>query len=130
MNKTGSHLNTFFLKNYLIVALNLYRPFVAAKSTTLIFFIFRSNKFRVSTIGVVYCLSPPGVTSLPTDIATPSRHVTLPSHEVKMSSLSPLRLSVTFRLVVSPLEPNRSNESAPSPPATLLEPADSRPPLL
>jgi hypothetical protein len=37
----------------------------------------------------------PGVASPPTDVATPSFHVTLPSHRTKMSSLPLLHLSVT-----------------------------------
>jgi hypothetical protein len=45
--------------NYLSVALNLYRPFVAAESIAWTFFIFRSNKIHISPTGIVSSLSPP-----------------------------------------------------------------------
>jgi hypothetical protein len=47
----------------------------------------------------------PGVASPPIDVATPPRHITLPSHGAKMSSLSLLHLPVMLRLVAFPLEP-------------------------
>jgi hypothetical protein len=45
-----------------------------------------------------------GVASPPVDVATPSRHVTLPSHGVKTSSLSHLHLLATLCLTASPIE--------------------------
>jgi hypothetical protein len=45
--------------NYLSVALNLYRPFVAAESIAWTFFVFRSNKIHISPTGIVSSLSPP-----------------------------------------------------------------------
>jgi hypothetical protein len=46
----------------------------------------------------------PGAAFPLTDVATPMCHITLPSHEVKTNSLSPLHLPVTLRSVASPLE--------------------------
>jgi hypothetical protein len=46
-----------------------------------------------------------GVTSPPADDAMPLCRVMLPSYEAKTSSLPLLHLLITFRPVVSPLEP-------------------------
>jgi hypothetical protein len=43
----------------LIIALNLYHPFVEAESTVLIFFIFWPSKIRINPTGIVSSLSPP-----------------------------------------------------------------------
>jgi hypothetical protein len=80
-----------FLKNkLLIIALNLYHPFVAAESTTWIFFIFWRSKIHVSSTGIVSSLSPP------VDINMSLCHVPLPSRGAKMSSLPPLHLPTTL----------------------------------
>jgi hypothetical protein len=53
-------------------------------------------------------LSPPfpllDAASHSADVATLLRHVMLPSHIVKTSSLPPLHLLVTFRPIASPLK--------------------------
>jgi hypothetical protein len=44
--------------NYLIVALNFHRSFIAAESTVSIFIIFRFSKIRVSSTDIVSSTSP------------------------------------------------------------------------
>jgi hypothetical protein len=96
---------THFKKNnQFIIALNIHRPFVAAESTTWIFFIFQPSKICVSP-GVVSSLSPLCTVSPPADIATPPCHVTLPSYGAKTSLLPLLHLPVTLCLVASSLKP-------------------------
>jgi hypothetical protein len=60
---------------------------------------FYPSKIRVNPIGIVSSLSPPQC-----HIAGRRRHVTLPSHGAKTSSLPPLHLPETLRLIASPLE--------------------------
>jgi hypothetical protein len=89
--------------NKLIVVLNLHHSFVAAESTTLFLFF---DQVRFTPVQLMS--SPPfllsGATSPPVDVATPSCHVTLSSHGVKMISLALLHLLTTLRPVASSLE--------------------------
>jgi hypothetical protein len=64
------------------------------------------------------------------NIGTSPRRVTFHSHRVKTSLLPPLHLLATVCPIASPLEPNRSIESAPPPLVSLPEPSNSYPPLL
>jgi hypothetical protein len=60
MNKIISHLHIFFKKlNQFIIVVNLLCPFIAAESTTWIFFIFWPSKIYVSLTEVVSSLSSP-----------------------------------------------------------------------
>jgi hypothetical protein len=56
-------------------------------------------RLRSRYLGTGYDTSPRS------DITTPPRHVTLPSHGAKTSSLPLLYLSVILRPVASPFEP-------------------------
>jgi hypothetical protein len=84
------------LKKLLIVALNLHYP--QLNRTREFSSFFRPVRF----MSVQPTSSPPfplpAVASPPVDVGTPPRHVTLPSHGVKTTSLPPLHP------VVSPLE--------------------------
>jgi hypothetical protein len=89
--------------NKLIVVLNLHHPFVAAESTTLFLFF---DQVRFTPVQLMS--SPPfllsSATSPPADVATPSCHVTLSSHRIKMIALALLHLLTMLRPVTSSLE--------------------------
>jgi hypothetical protein len=92
--------------------------FVTAESTTWVLFIFWPSKIRVNPTGVVSSFPLLGAASPLTDLATALRHIALPfhgaktsslpplpSHGAKTSSLPPLHLPAMLHPVVSPLEP-------------------------
>jgi hypothetical protein len=111
MNKTRSHLHIFSKKNYLIIALNLHRLFVATESTMWVLFIFLPSKIHVNPTGVISSLS---------------------SARCRISSSRCHHIIFRQRFVPShPLSSqNQSIEFAPVPPATVPGSPDSYSPLL
>jgi hypothetical protein len=67
-------------------------------------FIFGLVRFVSVQLASSHPFSLSGVSSPPDDVVTLPRHVTLPSHEVKMSSLPPLHLPAILHLIVSHLD--------------------------
>jgi hypothetical protein len=103
MNKIRSHFH-IFLKIYILTHRCFkYSPSICSSWIDHVFFYW--VRFTSAQLTSSPHFSLIGVASPPADVVTPPRQVTLPSHRVKMSSLPPLHLSVTFRPVASPLEP-------------------------
>jgi hypothetical protein len=70
-----------------------------------IFFIFDPVRFVSGKLASSSNFFVPGAASPPANIIAPPRHVMLPSHGAKMSSLHPLHLLTTFHPITSSLEP-------------------------